>query len=136
MPPATRHALPLLPEEPDRRTGERCCVPAAQDVLTAAEADALTADLSILAHPVRVRLLDVLARSESAVCQCDLEGVVPVKQPTLSHHLKLLREAGLIVCERRGLWAYCTVRREALRALRARIDAGLARWAEEVEHVG
>lgn len=123
-------------DEPDRRPGERCCVPATGDVMSADEADALTADLSILAHPVRLRLLDVLAGSESAVCQCDLEGVVPVKQPTLSHHLKLLREAGLIVCERRGLWTYCTVRQDALRALRARIDAGMARWAEEVEHVG
>jgi ArsR family transcriptional regulator len=106
------------------------------DAMTAGAAEALTADLSILAHPVRLRLLDVLARSETAVCQCDLEGVVPVKQPTLSHHLKLLREAGLIVCERRGLWMYCTVRQDALRSLRARIDAGMARWAGEVEHVG
>lgn len=129
--------LPILEaEEPDRRPGERCCVPATGDVLSTEEAESLTADLSILAHPIRVRLLDVLARSESAVCQCDLEGVVPVKQPTLSHHLKLLREAGLIVCERRGLWTYCTVRHDALRALRARIDAGMARWAGEVEHVG
>ena len=132
--PAT---LPILEiAEPDRRPGERCCVPVTGDGMSAEHADALTADLSILAHPVRLRLLDVLARSASAVCQCDLEGVVPVKQPTLSHHLKLLREAGLIVCERRGLWTYCTVRQDALRALRARIDAGMARWAEEVEHVG
>jgi ArsR family transcriptional regulator, arsenate/arsenite/antimonite-responsive transcriptional repressor len=129
--------LPILEvAEPERRPGDRCCVPLQGEVMSLVEAESMTADLSILAHPVRVRLLDVIARSESAVCQCDLEGVVPVKQPTLSHHLKLLREAGLIECERRGLWTYCTVRRDALRALRERIDAGMARWAGEVEHVG
>ena len=129
--------LPVLEvNEPERRPGERCCVPVTGEALSLEEAESLTADLSILAHPVRVRLLDVLARSESAVCQCDLEGVVPVKQPTLSHHLKLLREAGLIECERRGLWTYCTVRRDALRDLRERIDAGMARWAGEVANVG
>lgn len=59
------------------------------------------------------------------MCVCDLEALVPVKQPTVSHHLRLLREAGLIGCERHGLWAYYFVQREALAALRARIAGQL-----------
>lgn len=83
----------------------------------------LTDDLSILAHPVRLQILNILAQSAGDVCVCDLETALPVKQPTISHHLKLLREAGLIDCERRGLWAYYFVQREALAALRQRIVA-------------
>jgi ArsR family transcriptional regulator, arsenate/arsenite/antimonite-responsive transcriptional repressor len=62
-----------------------------------------------------------LARSSGEVCACDLEGALPVKQPTVSHHLRLLREAGLIDCQWRGLWAYYFLRREAISALRQRV---------------
>jgi ArsR family transcriptional regulator len=68
-----------------------------------------------------LQLLDILARHEGQVCVCDLEAAVPVRQPTVSHHLRLLREAGLVDFERRGLWAYYFVRRDALAALRARL---------------
>ena len=61
--------------------------------------------------------------SAGQVCVCDLDSALPVKQPTVSHHLKLLRDAGLIDCERHGLWAYYFVNRPALAALRARIMA-------------
>jgi ArsR family transcriptional regulator, arsenate/arsenite/antimonite-responsive transcriptional repressor len=63
----------------------------------------------------------MLAASAGQGYVYDLEVVLPVKQPTVSHHLKLLRDAGLIDCERRGLWAYYFVDRLALAALRARI---------------
>ena len=108
-----------------RRRGERCCGPAAKPAVRTAEAERLTADLSVLAHPVRLQLLDVLLRNEGRVCVCDLEAAVPVKQPTVSHHLRLLRDAGLVTSERDGLWAYYRVRRDALAALRTRIGAGL-----------
>jgi ArsR family transcriptional regulator, arsenate/arsenite/antimonite-responsive transcriptional repressor len=110
----------------ERRRGERCCVPSAKPAVRTAEAERLTADLSVLAHPVRLQLLDVLLRNEGRVCVCDLEAAVPVKQPTVSHHLRLLREARLVTSERDGLWAYYRVRRDALAALRLRIAAGLA----------
>jgi ArsR family transcriptional regulator len=58
-----------------------------------------------------------------------LEAALPVKQPTVSHHLRLLREAGLIDCERRGLWAYYFVRRDCVAALRERLGARLAALA-------
>ena len=75
----------------------------------------------LLAHPVRIQILDILAHYGGSACVCDLEEALPVKQPTVSHHLKILRDAGLIDCERQGLWAYYFVQREALAALRARI---------------
>jgi ArsR family transcriptional regulator, arsenate/arsenite/antimonite-responsive transcriptional repressor len=70
---------------------------------------------------VRLQILDVLARHAGQVCVCDLESAVPVKQPTVSHHLRLLREAGLVDSERHGQWAYYFIRREALAALRERV---------------
>jgi ArsR family transcriptional regulator len=81
--------------------------------------------LTVLANPIRLQILDLLARSDGDVCVCDLESALPVKQPTVSHHLRLLREAGLIDCERRGLWAYYFVRREAVAALHQRVAAQL-----------
>jgi ArsR family transcriptional regulator len=94
-----------------------------------ADAERLSEDLQILGHPVRLQILDLLARHAGQVCVCDLEGALPIKQPTVSHHLRLLREAGLIDSERHGLWAYYFVKHEALAALRARIAAQLESWS-------
>jgi len=103
-----------------------CCTPDLAPRINTAAAQQLGADLSILGHPIRLQILDMLAQSDGHVCVCDLEGALPVKQPTVSHHLKLLREAGLIDCERKGLWAYYFVKREAIAALRARVNAQLS----------
>ena len=119
----SRAALPTL--EP-RRIGERCCDSDVQSSMSMAEATRATEDLAILAHPVRMQLLDVLSRKEGMVCVCDLESAVPVKQPTVSHHLRLLREAGLIHAEKQGLYAYYRVDRDVLDALRVRITQRLA----------
>jgi ArsR family transcriptional regulator, arsenate/arsenite/antimonite-responsive transcriptional repressor len=121
-----RMATRTLPQITPRQLGERCCDSDVQPSMTMAEAERATADLEILAHPIRLQLLDVLARKEGEVCVCDLEGAVPVKQPTVSHHLKLLRAAGLVHSERQGLYAYYRIDREALGALRARITGRLA----------
>ena len=115
-------ALPTI----ERQRGERCCDPDVRPALRTRDAARLTSDLGILAHPVRLQLLDVLLRHEGRVCVCDLEAAVPVKQPTVSHHLKLLKTAGLVSSERQGLWAYYYVDRNALGALRARIAEALA----------
>jgi len=120
-----RRTIATGPIRTDRRRGERCCDPGAKPTVRTADAERLTADLTILAHPVRLQLLDVLLHNEGRVCVCDLEAAVPVKQPTVSHHLRLLRGAGLVTSERDGLWAYYRVRRDALVALRSRIEAGL-----------
>src|SRR5215217_647070 len=112
----------------ERKRGVRCCGPVALDLDDDAARQA-SEDFAILAHPIRLQLLDMLARSEGQVCVCDLESAVPVKQPRVSHHLRLLREAGLIDCEKHGLWAYYFVRREAVTALRTRINARLEAFA-------
>ena len=111
----------------NRALGERCCAEDLRDVLPAADVDALTSELETLAHPIRLRLLSLIAGSAVPICVCDLEAAVPVKQPTVSHHLKLLRVAGLVESEKRGLWAYYSIRREALERLRVNIVAGLDR---------
>ncbi len=82
---------------------QRCCPPAHVD-----EADR-TADAGIfkaLADPHRLTILATLARAEDEVCVCDFTSALPLNQPTVSHHLKILRDAGLVVCERRGTWVY------------------------------
>lgn len=109
-----------------RRPGDRCCSTDAASRLSTKEATAFVSDLELLANPIRLQLLDVLLRNEGQVCVCDLEAAVPVKQPTVSHHLRLLREAGLVESEKRGLWAHYRVRREALAELRDRISQGLS----------
>lgn len=106
---------------------DACCAPTPPPALSPDEVEALTSDMDILSHPIRLTLLALLAASPEPVCVCDLEGAVPVKQPTVSHHLKLLRAAGLVESEKRGLWAYYHVRRGELNRLRRRIAAGLGR---------
>lgn len=117
----------------ERRAGQPCCSPLEQPAISAEQAAELTGDMEVLAHPVRLRLLAVLTASSEPVCVCDLEASVPVKQPTVSHHLKLLRAAGLVESEKRGLWAYYHVRRDELDRLRRRIAAGLGRLGGENE---
>ena len=117
----------MIPAE--RSLGTRCCGDIAESTLSAADAGQLSTDFQILGHPVRLQILDVLARHAGQVCVCDLEAAVPVKQPTVSHHLRLLREAGLVDSERHGQWAYYFIRREALAALRERVAQRLGSLA-------
>lgn len=108
----------------ERALGTRCCTALAPP-LSAPAAEQITADLQLLGHPVRLQLLSLLAQQGGQVCVCDLEAALPVKQPTVSHHLRLLREAGLIDCERQGQWAYYFLRRDAMDALHVRVGAAL-----------
>lgn len=85
----------------------------------------LSEDFTLLAHPIRLQILNLLAEQGGQVCVCDLEAALPVKQPTISHHLKILRGAGLIEDERHGLWAYYSVRKDCLNELRRRVTAHL-----------
>ncbi len=107
-----------------RTFGERCCADLAR--LPDGIAEQISAQLQLLAHPIRVQILDLLIRHAGQVCVCDLEAALPVKQATVSHHLRLLRDGGLIDCERRGQWAYYVVRPAALDTVRAQIDGLLA----------
>jgi ArsR family transcriptional regulator len=72
-----------------------------------------------LADPTRVQIVDVLRAAPSEVCQCELNALFGVSQPTLSHHLKKLHDAGFVAVERRGRWAYYSIDPRALEALDA-----------------
>ena len=91
---------------PVRHKNEPCCAPAAAPSLTRAGTQALSARLKALADPTRLRLLDLLAQQPEPLCVCDITPQFEQNQPTISHHLKLLREARLIDCEKRGIWAF------------------------------
>jgi ArsR family transcriptional regulator len=104
-----------------RASGIRCCDSGAQASIEVDEAERLSDALQLLTHPVRIQILDILTHYAGQACVCDLEAALPVKQPTVSHHLKILRDAGLIDCERQGLWAYYTVRHDRLAQLQDRI---------------
>lgn len=116
--------LITLDESADRTRG--CCARLEPSALDEAEEAAVVSDLEVLAHPVRLRLLAALAANPGQVCVCDLERIVPVKQPTVSHHLRILRKAGLVDSERQGLWAHYRLRRDAVRALAARVGGALS----------
>jgi len=84
-----------------------CCTPLAQQALPAQEAQDLAHAFKALGDPVRLQLLSQIATAESGeTCVCDLTPAFNLTGPTISHHLKVLREAGLIDCERRGTWIY------------------------------
>jgi ArsR family transcriptional regulator len=113
----------------DRQLGERCCDVQSRPSRSFSDAASIAAELEHLAHPVRLQLLDILARNEGRVCVCDLEASVPVKQPTVSHHLRLLREAGLIESEKVGQWVYYRIKRDSARELRERVQQVLRAFA-------
>ncbi|MGA8016962.1 MAG: metalloregulator ArsR/SmtB family transcription factor [Candidatus Dormiibacterota bacterium] len=84
--------------------------------MDAEQADSLGSLLRALADPVRLRLMSLIAAADE-VCVCELTAPFAVSQPTISHHLRVLREAGLVDCQRRGTWVYYRARRETLAAL-------------------
>lgn len=99
-----------------------CCLPGCcvlDSPLDEPEAEALAAQLKALADPTRIRLVSMLATSPTGeLCACDLPEVLGKSQPTTSHHLKQLIEAGLVEREQRGKWAWFRLRREALAGVR------------------
>jgi ArsR family transcriptional regulator len=102
-----------------------CCTPMVREPLSEADARALAASFKALSDPVRLRLLSLIASFEGGeACVCDLTGPFDVSQPTISHHLKVLREAGLIDSERRGTWVYYWVLPGALARLGSLLATG------------
>jgi ArsR family transcriptional regulator, arsenate/arsenite/antimonite-responsive transcriptional repressor len=95
-----------------------CCAPLVSESLTAAEAADLAQVLKALGDPVRLRLLSMIGAHEGGeACVCELTDAFDVTAPTISHHLRVLREAGLIACERRGTWVYYWIIPEAMNRL-------------------
>ncbi len=110
--------LELAPKQ-KRPSGEPCCEPVVYPDVERQQAERMAAIAKALGDPVRVQLVDVLAKHAGKVCVCELVPLFDIGQPTLSHHLKVLREAGLVDSERRGLWAYYYVLPDALKELSA-----------------
>lgn len=101
-----------------------CCAPMVAEPLTETAAADVARGFKALGDPVRLRLLSLIAaRAGGEVCVCDLTDAFEVTGPTISHHLKVLREAGLIGCERRGTWVYYRIIPGALGALSRLLDA-------------
>ena len=99
-----------------------CCAPVSAAVLSDDEAEATAALFRTLADPARVRVLNLLATSEEPVCVCNLTEPLGLSQPTVSHHLKKLVDAGLLAREQRGKWAYFSLKPEAVEQLRSIIQ--------------
>ena len=100
-----------------------CCASVLSAPLDAADAAELAQGFSALADPVRLRVLSILADApQGEVCVCDFVEPLGKSQPTVSHHLKVLSEAGLVEGERRGKWVWYSLNRDRLAELRATID--------------
>lgn len=104
---------------------ETCCDPVLASALSEAEAEDLAAAFKVLADPARLRLLSMVANAEDdEACVCDLVEPIGRSQPTVSHHLSVLADAGLVVREKRGRWAYYRVVPERLAVLRDALSLG------------
>jgi ArsR family transcriptional regulator, arsenate/arsenite/antimonite-responsive transcriptional repressor len=78
--------------------------------------------LKAIAHPVRLKIIDLIDQGEGEVCSCEIERFFSLSQPTISHHLKVLQEAGLITSESRGVWVYHKIRSETFALLKTHLS--------------
>jgi ArsR family transcriptional regulator len=99
-----------------------CCAPLATPSLSDDEAEATATLFRALADPTRVKIVNLLARSDEPVCVCEFVPAVELSQPTVSHHLKKLTEAGLLEREERGKWAFYSLSGEALDRLAVLVE--------------
>ncbi len=103
----------------DVRVIEPCCEPVLVEPLDHTEADELAAAFKVLADPVRLRLLSLVATAQDGeLCACDVVDMIGRSQPTVSHHLSILADAGLLAREQRGRWAYFRVDPDRVAVLR------------------
>ena len=108
--------LDLAPKT-KRPAGEPCCEPVVYPDIERAGAERMASVAKALGDPIRMQLVDVLRKHAGKVCVCELVPLFDLSQPTVSHHLKVLREAGIVGSERKGLWAYYYVDLDSLREL-------------------
>jgi ArsR family transcriptional regulator, arsenate/arsenite/antimonite-responsive transcriptional repressor len=108
--------LELAPKQ-KRPAGEPCCAPVVYPDVERDRAERLARTAKALGDPIRLQLVDVLRKHAGKVCVCELVPLFELSQPTVSHHLKVLRDTGLVDSERRGLWAYYYVNPDSLKEL-------------------
>ena len=99
-----------------------CCAPLGAPSLSDDQAEATAQVFKALADPHRIKIVNLLATSPEPVCVCEFTEPLGLSQPTVSHHLKKLTQAGLLEREQRGTWAYYSLRRDALGGLAAALD--------------
>ena len=127
MPKSSLEAAPLKLAPLDLTPVETvaCCSPLTSSPLTSEQAERIAPLLKAIADPVRLRLLSlVAAHQDREACVCELQDAFDLSQPTISHHLKVLHEAGLLERSKRGTWVYYSVRSDALEDLAALIGGG------------
>lgn len=123
----TRSAPDALDSPPDAVGAVACCAPLVREPLSADDAVALARTLKAIADPARLRLLSLVAAHEGGeACVCDLVEPLGLSQPTVSHHLKVLVEAGLLTRDKRGVWAYYALVPGALDSLAGVLATGSA----------
>jgi ArsR family transcriptional regulator len=110
--------LELVPKQ-KRAAGEPCCEAVFYPEVAREHAVRMAEISKALGDPIRLQLVDVLRKHAGKVCVCELVPLFEISQPTLSHHLKKLRDAGIVDSERQGLWAYYYVKPDALKELSA-----------------
>jgi ArsR family transcriptional regulator, arsenate/arsenite/antimonite-responsive transcriptional repressor len=108
--------LELAPKQ-KRPAGEPCCEPVVYPDIEREQAERMGTVAKALGDPIRMQLVDVLRKHAGRVCVCELVPLFDLSQPTVSHHLKVLRDAGIVGSERRGLWAYYYVNPQAVEEL-------------------
>jgi ArsR family transcriptional regulator, arsenate/arsenite/antimonite-responsive transcriptional repressor len=106
-----------------------CCPPLSAQPLTAGQAEQIAPMLKALADPVRLRLMSLVASHEGGeACICNLNDAFDLSQPTISHHMKVLHDAGLVDRDKRGVWVYYRARTQALASLGALIGCPPAQY--------
>jgi ArsR family transcriptional regulator len=113
--------LELAPKH-KRPAGDLCCEPVAYPDTDRRQAERLAEVAKALGDPIRLQLVDVLLSHAGEVCVCELVPLFDLSQPTVSHHLKVLRDAGIVASERRGLWAFYYVNPDSLEELSKWLD--------------
>jgi ArsR family transcriptional regulator len=117
---AGRKTLELTPTARSQAVVEGCAIPLVREPIGEAAAAGLAQVFKALGDPVRLRLVSLIgAHQGGEVCVCDLTEAFDLTQPTISHHLKVLREAGIITSERRGTWVYYRLEPAALERMAA-----------------
>ena len=113
------------PAQTRLRLAEACCTPLLREPITPGQAADLARLLKALADPTRLRLVSMVAAHEGGeACVCDLTGPLGLTQPTISHHLKVLVDAGIFTRDKRGVWAYYALVPSAMDALSAMLSTG------------
>ena len=113
--------LELAPKH-KRPIGEPCCEPVVYPETDRRQAERMAAVAKALGDPIRLQLVDVLRRHPGQACVCELVPLFDLSQPTVSHHLKVLRDAGIVGSERRGLWSFYYVNPDSLKEVSEWLD--------------